>query len=115
MLTHRNEWPAQFCSQAYFFQVNPVNDEPPVMNADLIPSIECPEGQAVAITSENLYATDEDSEDMQLMFMLARNPKYGVVKKDGIVVDRFPQVDVVSGAVEYEHTSKCEQCSDHIS
>ncbi|XP_053226453.1 FRAS1-related extracellular matrix protein 1 isoform X7 [Podarcis raffonei] len=86
-------------------QVNPVNDEPPVMNADLIPSIECPEGQAVAITSENLYATDEDSEDMQLMFMLARNPKYGVVKKDGIVVDRFPQVDVVSGAVEYEHTS----------
>ncbi|XP_062985314.1 FRAS1-related extracellular matrix protein 1 [Elgaria multicarinata webbii] len=86
-------------------KVMPVNDEPPVMNADLIPFLQCPEGQTVSITSAHLYATDADSEDMQLMFMLARQPKHGVVKKDGIVVDRFPQADVVSGAVAYEHTS----------
>ncbi|XP_061486151.1 FRAS1-related extracellular matrix protein 1 isoform X3 [Rhineura floridana] len=86
-------------------KVKPVNDEPPVLNADLIPFMQCPEGQVVSITSENLYATDADSEDMQLMFMLARHPKHGVVKKDGIVVDHFLQADVVSGGVAYEHKS----------
>ncbi|KAG8130544.1 hypothetical protein E2320_017169 [Naja naja] len=40
-------------------------------------------GQAVPITSEHLYATDKDSEDMQLMFMVARPSKYGVVKRGG--------------------------------
>ncbi|XP_070794695.1 FRAS1-related extracellular matrix protein 1 [Pituophis catenifer annectens] len=82
-----------------------VNDEPPVMNADLIPFMQCPEGQAVPITSEHLYATDKDSEDMQLMFMVARPSKYGVVKRGGLVIDRFLQADVVSGTVTYEHTS----------
>ncbi|XP_029140355.1 FRAS1-related extracellular matrix protein 1 [Protobothrops mucrosquamatus] len=86
-------------------KVIPVNDEPPVMNADLIPFIQCPEGQAVPITSENLCATDKDSEDMQLMFMVARSSKYGVVKRGGLVIDRFLQADVVSGTVTYEHTS----------
>lgn len=86
----------------------PVNDEPPVLKADLIPFILCPEGQAVSITSEYLFATDVDSDDMQIMFMLARPPKHGVVKRNGIVIDRFLQRDVISGAVTYEHTSKCE-------
>lgn len=76
------------------------------MNADLIPFMQCPEGQAVPITSEHLYATDKDSEDMQLMFMVARPSKYGVVKRGGLVIDRFLQADVVSGTVTYEHTSK---------
>ncbi|KAL8203135.1 UNVERIFIED_CONTAM: FRAS1- extracellular matrix protein 1 [Gekko kuhli] len=87
-------------------KVMPVNDEPPVMNADLIPFMQCSEGGAVVITSEYLHATDVDSDDMQLMFMLARHPKYGVVKKNGLAVDRFHQADVISGAVAYEHTSE---------
>ncbi|XP_053149054.1 FRAS1-related extracellular matrix protein 1-like [Hemicordylus capensis] len=87
-------------------KVMPVNDEPPVMKADLIPFMQCPEGDAVSITSAYLFATDADSDDMKLMFMLARHPKHGLVKKDGIVVDRFLQADVISGAVVYEHTSK---------
>lgn len=86
-------------------KVMPVNDEPPVLKADLIPFILCPEGQAVSITSEYLFATDVDSDDMQIMFMLARPPKHGVVKRNGIVIDRFLQRDVISGAVTYEHTS----------
>ncbi|XP_039219625.1 FRAS1-related extracellular matrix protein 1 isoform X6 [Crotalus tigris] len=86
-------------------KVIPVNDEPPVMNADLIPFMQCPEGQAVPITSENLYATDKDSEDMQLMVIVARSSKYGVVKRGGLMIDRFLQADVVSGTVTYEHTS----------
>uniref|UniRef100_A0ACB8ESF7 FRAS1- extracellular matrix protein 1 n=1 Tax=Sphaerodactylus townsendi TaxID=933632 RepID=A0ACB8ESF7_9SAUR len=86
-------------------KVIPVNDEPPVMNADLIPFMQCSEGGAVFFTSEYLHATDIDSDDMQLMFMLARHPKHGVVKKNGLVVDRFHQADVISGAVAYEHTN----------
>lgn len=76
------------------------------MNVDLIPFMQCPEGGVVFITSDYLFATDADSDDMRLMFMLARLPKHGVMKKDEIVVDRFTQADVVWGAVTYEHTSK---------
>nr|XP_056704812.1 FRAS1-related extracellular matrix protein 1 [Euleptes europaea] len=86
-------------------EVMPVNDEPPVMNADLIPFMQCSEGGAVFFTSESLHATDIDSDDMQLMFMLARHPKHGVVKKNGLTVDRFHQTDVISGVVAYEHTN----------
>ncbi|KAH0628328.1 hypothetical protein JD844_009328 [Phrynosoma platyrhinos] len=88
-----------------YIKVIPINDEPPIMHTDLIPIMQCPEGQTVSITSEHLYATDADSEDMLLMFTLARHPKFGFVKKDGIVVDRFSQAAVVLGTVAYEHTS----------
>nr|XP_008101362.1 PREDICTED: FRAS1-related extracellular matrix protein 1 isoform X1 [Anolis carolinensis] len=88
-----------------YIKVIPVNDEPPVMHTGLVPFMQCPEGQAVPITSEHLYATDADSEDMQLTFILARRPKYGVVKKNGVVVDGFSQAAIVSGTVAYEHTS----------
>ncbi|XP_042310518.1 FRAS1-related extracellular matrix protein 1 isoform X3 [Sceloporus undulatus] len=88
-----------------YIKVIPINDEPPIMHNNLIPIMQCPEGQTVSITSAHLYATDADSEDMLLVFILARHPKYGVVKKDGIVVDRFSQAAVISGTVAYEHTS----------
>ncbi|XP_060618381.2 FRAS1-related extracellular matrix protein 1 isoform X3 [Anolis sagrei] len=88
-----------------YIKVIPVNDEPPVMHTGLIPIMQCPEGQAVPITSVHLYATDADSEDMQLTFTLARHPKYGVVKNNGVVVDGFSQAAIVSGTVAYEHTS----------
>ncbi|KAL7988674.1 hypothetical protein Chor_007593 [Crotalus horridus] len=42
---------------------------------EFILHVKCPEGQAVPITSENLYATDKDSKDMQLMFIVARSSK----------------------------------------
>ncbi|KAH1168907.1 hypothetical protein KIL84_013497, partial [Mauremys mutica] len=86
-------------------KVLPVNDEPPIMKDGLIPLIQCPEGEEVVITSEYIYATDADSDDMKLTFMLARQPYYGVVRKAGIVVDRFSQADIVSGVVTYKHTS----------
>nr|XP_014426327.1 FRAS1-related extracellular matrix protein 1 isoform X2 [Pelodiscus sinensis] len=86
-------------------KVLPVNDEPPIMKDGLIPLIQCPEGEEVVITSEYIYANDADTDDMKLMFMLARQPYHGVVKKAGIIVDRFSQADIVSGVVIYKHTS----------
>uniref|UniRef100_A0A7M4DYN3 FRAS1-related extracellular matrix protein 1 n=1 Tax=Crocodylus porosus TaxID=8502 RepID=A0A7M4DYN3_CROPO len=96
-----------FHSVEFILQVKvlPVNDEPPVMKAGLIPLIQCLEGEEVVITPEHIYATDADSDDMRLMFMQARKSYHGVVRKAGIIVDRFSQADVVSGIVTYKHTS----------
>ncbi|XP_023799184.1 FRAS1-related extracellular matrix protein 1 [Cyanistes caeruleus] len=86
-------------------KVLPVNDQLPVMQTGLVPVLHCLEGEAVVLSSQHIYATDADSDDMELMFMLARQPYQGVVRKAGIAVDRFSQADVVAGLVTYKHTS----------
>ncbi|XP_065512087.1 FRAS1-related extracellular matrix protein 1 isoform X3 [Caloenas nicobarica] len=86
-------------------KVLPVNDEPPVMRTGLVPVLHCLEGEEVVLSSDHIYATDADSDDMKLTFILARQPYHGVVRKAGLAVDRFSQVDVISGLVTYKHTS----------
>ncbi|XP_015470716.1 FRAS1-related extracellular matrix protein 1 isoform X1 [Parus major] len=86
-------------------KVLPVNDQLPVMQTGLVPVLHCLEGEAVVLSSQYIYATDADSDDMELMFVLARQPYHGVVRKAGIAVDRFSQADVVAGLVTYKHTS----------
>ncbi|XP_062455753.1 FRAS1-related extracellular matrix protein 1-like [Rhea pennata] len=86
-------------------KVLPVNDEPPVMRTGLTPVVHCLEGEEVVLSSEYICATDADSDDTKLMFMLVRQPYHGVVRKAGIVVDRFSQADIISGLVTYKHTS----------
>lgn len=83
-----------------------MNDELPVMQAGLVPVLHCLEGAEVVLSSEHIYATDEDSDDMELMFLLARPPYHGVVRKGGTAVDRFSQADVTAGLVTYKHTGK---------
>uniref|UniRef100_A0A8C6HUT0 FRAS1-related extracellular matrix protein 1 n=1 Tax=Mus spicilegus TaxID=10103 RepID=A0A8C6HUT0_MUSSI len=98
-------------------EVFPVNDEPPVLKADLIPMMHCSEGGEVTITPEYISATDADSDDLELLFLIAREPQHGVVRKAGLHVDRFSQGDVISGAVTYKHTGGeigLEPCSDTV-
>ncbi|XP_032979787.1 FRAS1-related extracellular matrix protein 1 isoform X2 [Rhinolophus ferrumequinum] len=85
-------------------EVFPVNDEPPILKTDLIPVMHCSEGDEVVITSEYIFATDVDSDDLKLMFMIAREPQHGVVRRAGVTVEQFSQGDVISGAVTYKHT-----------
>uniref|UniRef100_A0A2K6GRG7 FRAS1 related extracellular matrix 1 n=1 Tax=Propithecus coquereli TaxID=379532 RepID=A0A2K6GRG7_PROCO len=85
-------------------EVSPVNDEPPVLKADLIPVMHCSEGGEVVITSEYIFATDVDSDDSKLMFMIVRKSQHGAVRRAGVPVDQFSQGDVISGAVTYKHT-----------
>uniref|UniRef100_H0X5Q1 FRAS1-related extracellular matrix protein 1 n=1 Tax=Otolemur garnettii TaxID=30611 RepID=H0X5Q1_OTOGA len=85
-------------------EVLPVNDEPPVLKADLIPVMHCSEGGEVVITSEHIFATDMDSDDLKLVFMIIRKPQHGVVRSAGVPVDQFSQGDVLSGAITYKHT-----------
>ncbi|XP_004706595.1 FRAS1-related extracellular matrix protein 1 [Echinops telfairi] len=92
---------AEFVLQVKVF---PVNDEPPVLKADLSPMMHCSEGGEVIITPEYLCATDVDSDDSELVFVIAQKPRQGVVKSAGMVTEQFFQRDVLSGAVTYEHT-----------
>ncbi|KAK6494103.1 FRAS1-related extracellular matrix protein 1-like [Huso huso] len=85
-------------------KVLPVNDEVPVMKPGLNPVLHCAEGQEVIITSEYIYSTDSDSDDQKLTYMIARQPYHGVVRKNGNIVDRFIQADIVAGTVTFRHT-----------
>ncbi|XP_038965436.1 FRAS1-related extracellular matrix protein 1 isoform X1 [Rattus norvegicus] len=100
-----------------YIEVFPVNDEPPVLKADLIPMMHCSEGGEVTITPEYIFATDADSNDSELLFLITREPRHGVVRKAGLRVDRFSQGDVISGAVAYKHTGGeigLESCFDTV-
>ncbi|XP_056605468.1 FRAS1-related extracellular matrix protein 1a [Triplophysa dalaica] len=87
-------------------KVTPVNDEVPVLVPGLKPVLSCAEGQEVVITVEYICATDPDSDDGTLMLMIARQPYYGVVQRNGIVVDRFRQADITAGVISYRHTGQ---------
>lgn len=66
----------------------------------------CSEGGEVVITSEHVFATDADSDDLKLTFVVARAPEHGVVSNSGVPVSQFSQGDVISGTVTYKHTGK---------
>ncbi|XP_056298988.1 FRAS1-related extracellular matrix protein 1a [Pseudoliparis swirei] len=93
-------------SVSFILQVKvvPVNDEVPVMVAGLKPVLSCAEGQEVVITAEYITATDADSDNSSLAFLIARQPHHGVVLRDAVVVDRFIQADVTARLITYKHT-----------
>lgn len=82
----------------------PINDEVPVLVAGLKPVLSCAEGQEIVITAEFIYATDADSDNGSLAFLIARQPYHGVVLRSGHIVDRFIQADITAGTIAYKHT-----------
>lgn len=91
---------------ACYFQVTPINDEIPVLVAGLKPVLSCSEGEEVVITAEYIYATDADSDNSSLAFLIARQPYHGVVLRNGVVIDRFIQADITAGTIRYKHTGR---------
>uniref|UniRef100_A0A674KAF2 FRAS1-related extracellular matrix protein N-terminal domain-containing protein n=1 Tax=Terrapene triunguis TaxID=2587831 RepID=A0A674KAF2_9SAUR len=85
-------------------QIIPVNDKPPELQSGLKSRLECPEGGHVVITTEYLYATDADSDDTKLTYMIARAPAHGVIQKRGFMVDKFFQLDITQRLITYIHT-----------
>ncbi|XP_034712307.1 FRAS1-related extracellular matrix protein 1a isoform X2 [Etheostoma cragini] len=85
-------------------KVIPVNDEVPVLVAGLKPVLNCAEGQQIVITAEYIYATDADSNNGSLVFLIARQPYHGVVLRNSVVVDSFIQADITAGIITYKHT-----------
>uniref|UniRef100_A0A3P8XA33 C-type lectin domain-containing protein n=1 Tax=Esox lucius TaxID=8010 RepID=A0A3P8XA33_ESOLU len=85
-------------------QVLPVNDEPPQLGPGLRGGLTCEEGGRVQVTAEYLSATDADSDDARLIYMLARTPALGELRRAGVSVDKFSQQDVLLGLIYYTHT-----------
>lgn len=86
--------------------MNPVNDQVPVLAPGLRPVLTCPEGQASLITEDFLSASDADSANASLLFLVARQPLQGAVLRWGVAVDRFVQADVAAGAISYQHNGE---------
>lgn len=85
-------------------QVLPINDEPPQLGGDLLGELSCEEGGRVQVTVDYLSATDRDSDDSRLTYMLARSPGRGELQRAGLPVDKFSQHDLLQGHVYYVHT-----------
>ncbi|KAM4548346.1 FRAS1-related extracellular matrix protein 1b isoform 2-T4 [Odontesthes bonariensis] len=85
-------------------QVLPMNDEPPQLAEGLRGHLSCEEGGRVQVTVDYLSATDRDSEDSRLTYMLARSPGRGELQRAGLSVDKFSQQDLLQGHVYYAHS-----------
>uniref|UniRef100_A0A3Q3R891 FRAS1-related extracellular matrix protein N-terminal domain-containing protein n=1 Tax=Monopterus albus TaxID=43700 RepID=A0A3Q3R891_MONAL len=85
-------------------QVLPMNDEPPQLGAGLRGELSCEEGGRVQVTVDYLSATDRDSDDSRLTYMLARSPGRGELQRAGLAVDKFSQQDLLQGHIYYVHT-----------
>ncbi|XP_063962437.1 FRAS1-related extracellular matrix protein 1-like [Lytechinus pictus] len=84
--------------------VIPVNDEVPALLPGLESELTIPEGGSVTIGSDVLSATDPDTNDLLLHYIVVMHPLRGVLLKDGVIVNRFSQRDVNRGKIVYEHT-----------
>ncbi|XP_067452176.1 FRAS1-related extracellular matrix protein 1b isoform X1 [Thunnus thynnus] len=85
-------------------QVLPMNDEPPQLGGGLRGELSCQEGGQVQVTVDYLSATDRDSDDSRLTYMLARSPGRGELQRAGLPVDKFSQQDLLQGHIYYVHT-----------
>ncbi|XP_072171221.1 extracellular matrix protein 3-like [Diadema setosum] len=88
--------------------VEPIDDEAPTL--DLPPGtigsfLEVQENSFSLITSNILSASDPDTEDLLLTFIVDREPTEGKIQSNSIDTLIFTQQDIVNGLVRYVHTS----------
>ncbi|XP_005155437.2 FRAS1-related extracellular matrix protein 2a isoform X1 [Danio rerio] len=63
------------------------------------------ENGATEITPNVIQGKDEDTDDLQLTFIVEEAPKFGEILVNGVSSSRFTQADIISGLVVYAHTS----------
>lgn len=85
-------------------EIVPIDDQVPQISDSLRPHLIVAEGDEQVITSTILSATDEDTTDDMLVFLIVRQPKYGVMQLDGHPATKFTQSDVRNKLVKYIHT-----------
>ncbi|XP_013413797.1 FRAS1-related extracellular matrix protein 2-like [Lingula anatina] len=79
--------------------------------------IEVKEGQSAPITSNMIKATDTDTDDLMLTFLVESAPRKGVILLGNQVTDKFTQSDIINNNVVYMHTSGeigPEETKDHF-
>ena len=69
----------------------------------LVTQLTIAEGGEIPLTPDILAATDVDTNDMLLHFIIVQHPRRGVVLRNGIIVNRFTQLDVNQGSISYVH------------
>lgn len=89
-------------------KVRSIDDEAPVLlntePGELGGSLEVAEGQATTISTNNLQASDPDTEELMLTFIVEKPPNEGILLRNGHPSDRFTQSDIIDGLVQYQHT-----------
>ena len=83
--------------------VQPINDQIPQLAEGLVSHITILEGGQATITSDILAATDVDTNDALLHFIVVESPKRGLLIRNGVITTRFRQMDITEGLVRYEH------------
>ena len=61
------------------------------------------EAGSAIITSQELQATDPDTDDLKIFFMVNAFPMRGELLVNGSVVNNFSQSDVINNLVVYRH------------
>ena len=78
------------------------DDTPPVLVH--VRPISVNENGISAITQEIIKATDIDTNNLRLRFVVVQRPTKGEIRVNGTVADSFTQLDVLNGLVIYVHT-----------
>lgn len=93
-----------FVSGEVFVHIEPVDDEMPVWQTHLLQRLSVEEGGSVQLTSQVLSATDVDTDDSLLFFILTEVSQFGSIFLDGRKTTRFTQEDVMKEKVLYMHS-----------
>ncbi|ESO98009.1 hypothetical protein LOTGIDRAFT_174474 [Lottia gigantea] len=84
-----------------------IDDEPPTLigidSGTLGITLEVPENDKVKITPEHLKASDPDTDDLRLTFVISRAPYEGAVLLNGRQTEEFTQREIEHRRVEYRH------------
>lgn len=92
-------------SKVFEVEIVPVDDVAPKVKENLKPHLIVSEGSEAVISSNVLSASDEDTDEGTLVFLIVKQPKYGIMQLRGEPATKFTQQDVKEGVVRYIHSS----------
>ncbi|KAL4235762.1 FRAS1-related extracellular matrix protein 1 [Mactra antiquata] len=92
-------------SKVLEIEIVPIDDVAPRVRENLKPHLIVSEGSKAIINSNVLSATDEDTEEGTLVFLVVKPPKYGILQLNGEPNTKFTQQQVKNGSVSYIHSS----------
>ncbi|XP_059163073.1 FRAS1-related extracellular matrix protein 1-like [Physella acuta] len=83
----------------------PIDDKTPTLSKNLRPQLIVSEGEETSITTRIVAASDGNTNDESLVFLIVKQPRYGVLQLKGQPATKFTQGDVKNGFVSFLHTS----------
>nr|XP_043898522.1 FRAS1-related extracellular matrix protein 2a isoform X2 [Solea senegalensis] len=88
--------------------VKPVDDETPTISlprGTIGSHMDVLENGATEITTNVIQGHDDDTDDLQLTFIVEDPPLKGEILVKGVPATKFTQADIINGVVVYAHTS----------